>query len=387
MNKAIYLDFQSTTPADERVVEAMIPYFSERFANAASSHRAGEQAAAAVEASRRAVAALIGAEPSEILFVSGATEANNLALKGVFPSPAGRDQIVTFATEHHAVLDAASALQSAEIRVDVLPVLTSGQPDLKALESCVSDSTAVASVAFANNEIGSVAPLAEIAEIVHRSGALFHSDAAQAVGHLPVDVRALDIDLLSLSAHKFYGPKGIGALYVRRELRDRLSAQMHGGGQERGLRSGTSNVPAIVGFGKASELAVAAQASDAEHASRLRDRLLGRLASGIDDMAVNGALEHRLPGNLNVRVPGVDSEALIASCHDVCFSSGSACASATPAPSHVLLAIGCSHDAAEESVRFSVGRSTTIEDVDNAAHEIIGAVDRIRKAMNGSLAA
>lgn len=386
MNKPIYLDFQASTPVEEVVVEAMIPYFGTHFANAASSHRAGETAAEAVEVARGEVADLIGADRGEILFVSGATEANNLALKGLL-SRSKRRQLVTLATEHHAVLDAARALESNGVRVDALPVRETGQPDLDALGAAVSSQTRLVSVAFANNEIGAIAPMAEIAEIAHRAGAIVHSDAAQAAGHLPIDVHALGVDAMSISAHKLYGPKGIGALFVKRELRDSLAAQIHGGGQERGIRSGTSNVPAIVGLGKASLLASQLLDSEAARTSQLRDRLLHHLRSGIEGLEVNGGLDRRLPGNLNVRIPGVDSEALIANCPGVSFSSGSACASSTPAPSHVLLAIGASREAADESVRFSVGRPTTADEIDAAANEVVSAARRIRGAMKASLAA
>lgn len=374
----IYLDHQATTPVDPAVLKAMLPYFSERFGNPASvQHQAGQQAAEAVEQARRQVADLLGADRREIFFCSGATEANNLALKGL-AHPADRRRLVTLATEHPAVLDPLRALARSGSELCVLGVDRDGQPDLDQLAATVDERTLLVSVAAANNEIGTLPPLRTISDIAHRRGALVHSDAAQAVGKINLDVERDGIDLLSLSAHKLYGPKGIGALYVRREHQHRLTPLIDGGGHERGLRSGTLNTPGIVGLGAAAELAGAEGAEGSKRLRQLTDRLETRLRERIGDVELNGSRERRLPGNLNLRIAGVDAEALIANCPELCFSAGSACSAATPTPSHVLIAIGLGDDEAEQSARFGVGRGTTAAEIDQAVELLASAIARIR---------
>lgn len=373
----IYLDFQATTPVDPRVLEAMLPYFSERFANAASvQHAAGRTASAAVETAREGVAELIGADRREIVFTSGATEANSLALKGLTKG-SERDRLVVLATEHPAVLESARSLRRSGYEVVELGVDSEGLPSLADLRRAVDERTLLVSVAAANNEIGTLPPLAEIADIAHGKGAYFHTDAAQAVGKVDLDVGQDGIDLLSLSGHKLYGPKGIGALYIRRELQPLIAPQIEGGGHERGLRSGTLNVPGIVGLGAAAELATAGWEEEAKRLQALADRFLKRLRDEVDGVELNGPVE-RLPGNLNLRFPGVDAEALIANCPELAISAGSACSAATPMPSHVLTAIGLSQEAAEQSVRIGIGRPTTGPEVDRAADLLVAAVHRIR---------
>jgi cysteine desulfurase len=373
----IYLDHQATTPVDTRVLEAMLPYFTERFGNAASSqHARGREAADAVHSARMQVAGLLGADRREVFFLSGATEANNLALKGL-ASSAHRRQIVTAATEHPAVLGPLRTLAAQGFEITVLDVDGDGLPNLDALAAVVSERTLLVSLAAANNEIGTMLPLRAIAEIVHAHGALLHSDAAQAVGKIDLDVERDGIDLLSISAHKLYGPKGVGALYVRRDSQRLLSALIDGGGHERGLRSGTLNVPGIVGLGAACEIAGRERVAEAGRLVALRDRFLAGLRDHLDDVELNGPTT-RLPGNLNLRFLGVDSEALMANCPDLAFSAGSACSSATPTLSHVLLAIGLAEEAAEQSVRFGFGRLTSTEDIDAAVQRLVAAVTRVR---------
>jgi cysteine desulfurase len=380
MTRTIYFDYQASTPVDPRVLEAMLPYFSERFGNPASiQHAAGVEAGEAVEHSRRQVAVLLGADRREICFVSGATEANNLAFKGL-AARGRRRHIVTIATEHAAILDPLRSLGSAGFEIDVLPVNKVGLPDLDMLDAAVSERTLVVSVAAANNEIGALPPVREIAEIAHARGALFHTDAAQAAGRIDIDVGREGIDLLSLSAHKLYGPKGVGALYVRREHQPKLAAVIDGGGHERGLRSGTLNVPGIIGLGASCEIACEERSSEAERLVGLRDRFHAGLRELVSDVELNGPEAERLPGNLNLRFPGVEADTLIANCRDIAFSAGSACSSATPSPSHVLLALGLSAAAAEQSARFGFGRPTTSKDVDEAVQRLGHAIKRVRSA-------
>ncbi len=379
MRDEIYLDNQATTAPDPRVVEAMLPYFTEEYGNPSSAHSAGRRAAEAVETARDQVATLIGADSREVIFAAGATEANNLAIIGAARRSRGRRRLVTSPTEHASVLEVAKAVEREGYEISQAEVDSDGIPVDVSLEQLVSDDTLIVSIAAANGEIGTIPEIGLISQVVRERGALMHTDAAQAVGKIPIDVGTLDVDMLSMSAHKLYGPKGIGALFVRREVQSLVEPQVFGGGQEGGLRSGTLNVPAIVGFGVACELAAASMDEEAARTSMLRDRLLDRLRVEIGGLEVNGTMTRRLPGNLNVRLRGVDSEALIARCTSVAFSSGSACSSSTPAPSHVLLAIGLDRDAADESVRFSVGRSTTEEDVDAAAARVVDVVARIRK--------
>ncbi|HEX3041626.1 MAG TPA: cysteine desulfurase family protein [Solirubrobacterales bacterium] len=376
----IYLDYQATTPVDPRVLEAMLPYFGERFGNAASvQHAAGRAAAAAVESAREQVAAAIGADRREIVFCSGATEADSLALKGLTKG-SERDRLVVLATEHPAVMESARSLRRDGYEVVELNVDAEGQPSLSELREEVDERTLLVSVAAANNEIGTLPPLAEIARIAHEKGAYFHTDAAQAVGRVDLDVGRDGIDLLSLSGHKLYGPKGVGALYVRTELQPLMASQIEGGGHERGLRSGTLNVPGIVGLGAAAELAMASREEEAKRLRALAIRLLEKVREEVDGVELNGPQGDRLPGNLNLRFAGVDAEALIANCPGLAISAGSACSAATPTPSHVLTAIGLDGEAAEQSVRIGVGRPTAAPEVDRAADLLAAAVDRIREA-------
>jgi cysteine desulfurase len=375
----IYLDYQATTPVDARVLETMLPYFGERFGNPASiQHAAGLSASAAVESAREQVAGLIGSRRREIFFCSGATEANNLALKGLTRTT-GRDRIVVLATEHAAVLEPARALARAGYDLVELRVDPEGQPSLSDLRDVVDERTLLVSASAANNEIGALPPLAEIAQIAHRQGAYFHTDAAQAAGKVPLDVDRDGVDLLSVSSHKLYGPKGVGALYVRGELRQVMAPQIDGGGQERGLRGGTLNVPGIVGFGAAAELAGSLREVEAGRVRALADRLLTRLRDETEGVELNGPVD-RLPGNLNLRFGGIDAEALIANCAEIAISAGSACSATTPTPSHVLTAIGLDQQAAEQSVRIGIGRPTTVAEVDRAAEILVAAVERIRIA-------
>jgi len=379
----IYLDFQATTPIDPRVLEAMLPYFGERFGNAASvQHAAGRAASAAVEAAREQVAESIGAHRREIVFCSGATEADSLALKGLTKG-SERVRLVVLATEHPAVLEPVRSLHRSGYEVVELGVDAAGQPSLLDLREAVDERTLLVSVAAANNEIGTLPRLGEIAEIAHEKGAYLHTDAAQAAGKVDLDVSRDGIDLLSLSGHKLYGPKGVGALYVRRELQPLIAPQIEGGGHERGLRSGTLNVPGIVGLGAAAQLAIAGREEEAERLQALASRLLKRLREEVDGVELNGPAE-RLPGNLNLRFPGVAAEALIANCPELAISAGSACSAATPTPSHVLTAIGLDQEAAEQSVRIGIGRPTTDPEVDRAADVLVAAVNRICAATSVS---
>ena len=381
----IYLDHHATTPVDARVLETMLPFFTERFGNAASrQHRFGWEANDAVERARKQVASLIGAGSKDVVFTSGATEANNLAIKSAAEARRVHgDHLVTVATEHKAVLDPLKHLESEGWRVTVLPVKSSGLVDLAELEAAITSRTTLVSVMAANNEIGVLQPIKQAAALAHAKGAWFHTDAVQAVGKVPFDVDALDVDLVSITAHKIYGPKGIGALYVRRpstSLRAsnrgvKIAAQIDGGGHERGMRSGTLNVPGIAGFGRAAELAQAELSSEATRVTGLRDRLLDALRA-TDGMTVNGTLDARLPGNLNVSFDGIDGEALLVSLDDIAVSSGAACTAAEP--SHVLVALGLSKDRALASLRFGLGRTTTAADVDYAARKVSNVVARLR---------
>lgn len=379
----IYLDYHATTPCDARVVEAMMPFFTQKFGNAASrTHAFGKEAARAVDTAREQIAALIHADPSEIVFTSGATESNNLAIKGVVTFPKVRgNHIVTVATEHPSVLDACRSLErDAEARVTVLPVNGDGRVDLKELQRALTDETALVSVMFANNEIGVIPEIAKIGKLCHQKGVIFHTDAAQACGKIEVDVRDMDIDLLSITAHKLYGPKGVGALYVRkRGPRVRLQTQIDGGGHENGLRSGTLPVPLIVGFGKACDIARQEMADEAKRVLGLRERLRQLIVTEFDHVRVNGSLEHRLPGNLNVSFEYVEGESLILGMGDVAVSSGSACTSAKMEPSHVLNAIGVNEALARSSIRFGIGRFTTEAEIDEAFRRLKREVLRLRE--------
>jgi cysteine desulfurase len=386
--RPVYLDYQATTPTDPRVVEAMLPWFTEKFGNPhSSSHGFGREASEAVEAARAEVAALIGADAREIVFTSGATESNNLALKGVARfrrAHEGRDHVVTLATEHKCVLESARALEAEGIAVTYLPVGADGLLDPGALEQAVTARTALVSVMAAHNEVGVLQPLEEVARIAHAAGAFLHTDAAQAAGKVPLDVAASGIDLLSISGHKLYGPKGIGALYVRRRPRVRLVPLIDGGGQERGLRSGTLPTPLCIGLGRACALAAAELATEATRLAELRRRFLDGLARRVPELRVHGSMAHRLPGNLNIGFPGVDALDLLAACEGVAFSTGSACSSAAVEPSYVLRALGLDDEASRSAVRIGLGRFTTAAEVDFAVDAVAAAVQGLKPALAGA---
>ena len=378
----IYMDNHATTPLDPRVLEVMMPFFKEQFGNAASrNHAFGWVAEEAVETARKQIAALIGATPKEIIFTSGATESNNLALKGVFEMYAERgNHIITAATEHKAILDTCKRLEKHGARVTYLPLQADGLIDLEMLREAMTDKTILVSIMYANNEIGVLQPIREIGRLCKERNILFHTDAVQAVGKVPVDVIADNIDLLSLSGHKIYGPKGVGALYVRRKgPRVQLTAQMDGGGHERGMRSGTLNVPAIAGLGKACEIARLEMPEESKRMAYLRDKLKAKLESALDELYVNGTMEHRLPNNLNISFAYVEGESLLMGINDVAVSSGSACTSATLEPSYVLKALGAGDDIAHSSIRFGIGRFNTEAEVDYVAQKVISVVLKLRE--------
>lgn len=378
----IYMDYHASTPVDPRALEAMLPYFSVHFGNAASrTHAFGWKADDAVEAARRQVAALIGASAKEIVFTSGATESNNLAIKGVASvlRPKG-NHIITLATEHRAVLDSCKHLQKDGFAVTTLGVRPDGLVDLAALRAAITDKTILVSVMAANNEIGVLQPVREIGLMARDLGVVFHCDAVQALGKVLFDVNEIAVDLVSMTAHKMYGPKGVGALYVRKQNRKlELEPLIDGGGHERGLRAGTLNVPGIVGFGRAAQIAKADLESESERLRELRDRLLQRLRARVPDLHVNGSLEHRLPNNLNVSFPNVAGEALLVGIGDICVSAGSACSSGSEEPPYVLKALALDPDLARASIRFGLGRYTTEEEVDYAAGKVADVVHQLRQ--------
>jgi cysteine desulfurase len=378
----IYMDHHATTPVDRRVLEVMLPYFTEQFGNAASrNHAFGWAAEEAVENARAQVAALMGAHPKEVIFTSGATESDNLMIKGVADAYSEKgNHIITQVTEHKAVLDACHRLEKQGCEVTYLPVQKDGRIDLEGLRSAITAKTILVVIMYANNEIGVIQPIAEIGNIAKEYGILFAVDAAQATGKVPIDVQHDNVDLLALSGHKMYGPKGVGALYVRRQNpRVQISAMLDGGGHERGMRSGTLNVPGIVGLGKACEIARQEMAEESARVSALRNRLWSALESGLDEIQVNGSWEHRLPNNLNVSFGYVDGESLLMGINDLAVSTGSACTSATLQPSYVLKALGVDEELAHSSIRFGLGRFTTAEEVDYAAGSIIRAVSKLRE--------
>ncbi|HEX4340574.1 MAG TPA: aminotransferase class V-fold PLP-dependent enzyme [Polyangiaceae bacterium] len=388
MNRPIYLDAHATTPVDPRVLEAMLPYFSDKFGNAASrTHAYGWSAEAAVELAREVVAAAIGAwSPKEIVFTSGATESNNLALRGVMEAAAPGSHVVTTAIEHHAVLDPLRHLEHYGYEVTVVPVERNGIVDPARIAAAMNARTALVSVMAANNEVGTLQPLAEIGRITRERSVYFHTDAAQAIGRVSIDVDRMGIDLLSMSAHKIYGPKGVGALYVRsRGPRVRVIAQTDGGGHERGLRSGTLNVPGIVGLSKACELLAVESRAETERIRHLRDRLHAALEAKIEGVTLNGDPERRLAGNLNVSIAGVPSDTLIGALPELAISSGSACTSASLEPSYVLRAMGESDERARSSLRFGIGRFTTDAQVDRAAELIAVKVKELRSGATAVL--
>src|SRR5512136_1102421 len=380
MKIPIYMDNGATTQVDPRVVEAMLPFFTEHYGNAASkSHVFGWRAEEAVEAARDQVARLIGASAREIVWTSGATESDNLAIKGVarFHRSKGK-HLVTCKTEHKAVLDSMHALEREGYEVTYLDVGRDGRLDPGAVRAALRPDTVLVSVMHSNNEVGVIHPTEEIGRITRAAGVLFHCDAVQSAGKVPFDVESTNADLVSLSAHKMYGPKGAGALYVRRKPRVRLAPIIDGGGHERGYRSGTLNVPGIVGFGAAAALCQAEMAEESARVLRLRERLRRGLESGLDLVTVNGGLEHRLPGNLNLSFAYVEGEALMMAIKDVAVSSGSACTSASLEPSYVLRAMGIPDDLAHSSIRFGLGRFTTEEEVDHVVKLVVAKVKRLR---------
>jgi cysteine desulfurase len=378
--RPVYLDYQATTPMDKRVLDAMMPYFMEKYGNPHSrNHEHGWEAEEAVETARKQIAGLIGADEREIVFTSGATESNNLAIAGVAQFYKDqKDHIVTLVTEHKCVLDTCRHLEQQGYKVAYLPVKPDGLVDLAQLEAAITDRTAIVSVMAANNEIGVLQPLAEIGAICRRKGAFFHTDCAQAFGKIPLDVEAMKIDLMSISGHKIYGPKGIGALFVRRRPRVRVQALIHGGGQERGMRSGTLPTPLCVGLGKAAEIAKAEMAAENERLTRLRDRFLKIVNDKLPEVFLNGDLKNRLPGNLNLSFAYVEGEGLMMGIKDLSVSSGSACTSASLEPSYVLRALGVEEELAHTSLRIGFGRFTTEAEVDYAAERIVQAVSKLR---------
>ena len=379
----IYLDNHATTPVDPRVLEAMLPWFSEKFGNPASeSHSFGWEAAEAVDVARAQVAAALGADSKEIVFTSGATESNNIAIKGVARfCREKRDHVITLATEHKCVLESCRRLEREGFEVTVLPVDSGGLVDLDGFAAALTPRTVLASVMAANNEIGVLQPMAELGRLCRENGTFLHTDAAQAVAKIPLDVEAMKIDLLSISGHKIYGPKGIGVLYVRRRPRVRIDPLMDGGGQERGIRSGTLATPLIVALGEACALGAAGLAAEAARLGTLRDRLYEGLCAGLDGVHLNGAAgDRRLPGNLNVSLEGVEAGALMAAVDDVALSSGSACTSASLEPSYVLRATGSSDELAFGSIRFGLGRWTTPSEVDYTVERVVTEARRLRAA-------
>jgi cysteine desulfurase len=382
MKLPIYMDYHATTPMDPRVFETMKPYFLQTFGNAASrNHSFGWEAEEAVEKSRKQIASLIGATAKEIVFTSGATESNNLAIKGVAEMYAEKgNHIITAATEHKAILDTCKRLEKHGVRVTYLPVQTNGLVDLEQLQAAITDKTILISVMYANNEIGVIQPIAELGKLAKSKGVLLHTDATQAVGKVPVNVIKDNVDLMSLSGHKMYGPKGVGALYVRRKSpRVQITAQMDGGGHERGMRSGTLNVPGIVGLGEACALCQAEMTEESKRMAFLRDKLRDKLQSELDETYVNGTMEHRLPNNLNISFAYVEGESLLMGINDIAVSSGSACTSATLEPSYVLKALGAGDDLAHSSIRFGLGRFNTEEEVDYVAAKVIDVVKKLRE--------
>jgi cysteine desulfurase len=382
MKLPIYMDYHATTPVDPRVIDAMMPFFTQHFGNPASrNHAFGWEAEEAVDEARKQVAELIGATAKEMIFTSGATEANNLAIKGVAEMYREKgNHIITCVIEHKAVIDTCKKLEKQGARVTYLPVQKDGRIDLGQLREAITDKTILISIMAANNEIGVLQPVAEIGALAKEKGVLFHTDAVQAAGKVPFDVNAIKADLVSVTAHKMYGPKGIGALYVRRRNpRVLLAEQINGGGHERGMRSGTLNVTGIVGFGKAAAIAKAEMATESERLRGLRDKLNAALHANLDEIYVNGSLEHRLPHSLNISFAYVEGESLLMGINDVAVSSGSACTSASLEPSYVLKALGAGDDLAHSSIRFGLGRWTTEEEVNYVVDKLTNVVRRLRE--------
>jgi cysteine desulfurase len=382
MKLPIYMDYHATTPVDQRVLDAMVPYFTQHFGNAASrNHAFGWEAEEAVETARKQVADLIGANPKEVIFTSGATESNNLAIKGVAEMYREKgNHVITCVIEHKAVIDTCKKLEKQGARVTYLPVQKDGRIDLAELGAAITDKTILITIMTANNEIGVLQPVAEIGALAKEKGILFHTDAVQAAGKVPFDVNQVKADLVSISAHKMYGPKGVGALYVRRRNpRVLLAEQINGGGHERGMRSGTLNVPGIVGLGKAAEICRTEMAAETARLRKLRDRLNERFHQNLDEIYINGSMEHRLPHNLNISFAYVEGESLLMGINDVAVSSGSACTSASLEPSYVLKALGAGDDLAHSSIRFGLGRWTSEEEVDYVVEKLTNVVRRLRE--------
>ncbi|MFI5086968.1 MAG: IscS subfamily cysteine desulfurase [Terriglobales bacterium] len=378
----IYMDNHATTPVDPRVLEEMLPYFTDKFGNSASrNHVFGWVAEEAIEQARERIAKLVGATTKEIIFTSGATESDNLAIKGVAEMYREKgNHIITAVTEHKAVLDSCKRLEKYGFRVTYMPVMKDGLVDLDDLKRAMDEKTILVTLMAANNEIGVLQPIAEIGKLCHERGVLFHTDATQAVGKVPIDVQKMNIDLMSISAHKMYGPKGVGALYVRRKNpRVQVSPIIDGGGHERGMRSGTLNVPGIVGLGKACAICHEEMPQESKRLSGLRDRLKDKLMGGLDEVYINGSMEHRLPNNLNISFAYVEGESLLMGINDIAVSSGSACTSATLEPSYVLKALGTGDDLAHSSIRFGIGRFNTEAEVDYVADRLIEVVQRLRE--------
>lgn len=373
MTALVYLDYAASAPIDPRVTTRMAPFHAA--ANASSAHVAGREAADAVEQARAEVAALVGGRPGEVIFTSGGTEADNLAIGGVIRT-GGAGHVVTTAAEHKAVLETAKAWC---LNATVLGVDSDGGVDPERVAEAISPETVLVSVMTANNEVGTLSRIDEIGEICRSRDVLFHTDAAQAVGKIPIDVHSWPVDMVSISAHKMYGPQGIGALWVRREIRDRITPLLYGGGHERGFRSGTTNVAGCIGFGEAARILQSEAASDFQHSRKLRTHLLSAVRHRFDRTELNGSHSESLPGIVNVRITGVDAESLLLATPHVAASTGSACTSAVPAPSHVLLAIGLGHAAASESIRFSFGRFTTAEEIDRAVEALVASADKVRQ--------
>ena len=381
MKFPIYLDYHATTPVDPRVLQAMLPYFTESFGNPASrQHKFGWMAATAVENARKQVARLINASPAEIIFTSCASESNNLAIKGLAHGRRDRDHIVTMTTEHKSVLNSSKRLAEEGFRVTFARVQPDGLVDLEDLRRTINEKTLLVSIMAANNEIGVLQPLGEIGRLCHERGALLHTDAAQAAGKVPLDVQAMQIDLLSIAGHKMYAPKGIGALYIRSQISSQeITPVVDGGGHESGLRSGTLNVPGIVGLGKACEICREVMPEESRRLSALRDRLKDGLLAALDGIHVNGSPEHRLPNNLSVSFPGIDLATLMAALSDIALSSGSACSSESPEPSYVLQALGVSDEVANTPLRFGLGRFTTAEEIEYCLSRVVETVKRLRE--------
>ncbi|MBV9573325.1 MAG: IscS subfamily cysteine desulfurase [Acidobacteriales bacterium] len=382
MKLPIYMDNHATTPMDPRVLEAMLPYFTEKFGNSASrNHPFGWVAEEGVEIAREQVAKLVGATPKEIIFTSGATESDNLAIKGVAEMYREKgNHIITAVTEHKAVLDTCKRLEKYGYRVTYLPVQKDGLVDLEQLKQAMDDKTILVTIMSANNEIGVLQPIAEIGKLCHERGVVFHTDATQSVGKVPIDVNKQNIDVMSISAHKMYGPKGVGAMYVRRKNpRVQVSAIIDGGGHERGMRSGTLNVPGIVGLGKACAICMEEMPQESCRLAGLRNQLRDNIMGRLDEVYINGSMEHRLPANLNISFAYVEGESLLMGINDIAVSSGSACTSATLEPSYVLKALGTGDDLAHSSIRFGIGRFNTEAEVDYVADRVVETVTRLRE--------